>query len=58
MDGTLINSSTIISDTINYVRTNIGLSQMDQKTLLENINNPHINPAEFFYETSSFTPRQ
>lgn len=48
MDGTLINSSTIISDTINYVRTNIGLSQMDQKTLLENINNPHINPAEFF----------
>ena len=57
MDGTLINSSTIISDTINYVRTNIGLSQMDQKILLENINNPHINPAEFFYETSSFTPR-
>jgi phosphoglycolate phosphatase len=53
MDGTLINSSTIISDTINYVRTNIGLSQMDQKTLLENINNPHINPAEFFYETYS-----
>jgi phosphoglycolate phosphatase len=57
MDGTLMNSGTIISNTINHVRLNIGLEPMDNKILLENINNPDINPAEFFYETSKFTPR-
>jgi phosphoglycolate phosphatase len=57
MDGTLINSGTIISDTINHVRINMGLSKMDSKLLLDNINNPYVNPAEFFYETKEFTPR-
>jgi phosphoglycolate phosphatase len=57
MDGTLVNSGTIISNTINHVRVNVGLKPMDSKYLLENINNPHINPAEFFYETSTFTPK-
>jgi phosphoglycolate phosphatase len=57
MDGTLINSGTIISNTINHVRINSGLEAMPKDILLENINNPHINPAEFFYETKEFTPR-
>jgi phosphoglycolate phosphatase len=57
MDGTLINSGAIISNTINYVRINTGLKPMDSKILLENINNPNINPAKFFYNTDIFTPK-
>jgi phosphoglycolate phosphatase len=57
MDGTLINSGSIIVNTINYVRTNTGLKPMDKKILLKNINNPNINPALFFYEVVEFTPR-
>ena len=55
MDGTLVNSGTIISNTINHVRVNVGLEPMPKNILLENINNPHINPSEFFYETKEFT---
>ncbi len=55
MDGTLINSGNIIANTINHVRTNTGLKAMEKDYLLQNINNPHINSAEFFYETDNFT---
>ena len=58
MDGTLIDSGDAISNTINFVRTNIGLSTMPKEQLLKNINNPDINSAEFFYGTSAFTPEQ
>ena len=57
MDGTLINSGNIIANTINHVRVNSGLNIMEKSYLLENINNPHINPAQFFYETEQFTPK-
>ncbi len=55
MDGTLINSGTIIANTINYVRTNTGLPALEKHYLLKGINNPHINAAEFFYETDNFS---
>ncbi len=55
MDGTLINSGNIIANTINHVRVNSGLEAMEKNYLLENINNPHINPAQFFYETDNFS---
>ena len=58
MDGTLINSGNVISNTINFVRTNIGLEVMEKDELLLNINNPDINSAEFFYGTSAFTDEQ
>jgi len=58
MDGTLINSGDVISNTINYVRTNLGLDIMPKEELLTNINNPDINSAEFFYGTSAFTDEQ
>jgi len=58
MDGTLINSGDVISNTINYVRTNLGLTKMPKDELLNNINNPDINSAEFFYGTSAFTEEQ
>ena len=57
MDGTLINSGNIIANTINHVRINCGLEKMDKNILLENLNNPEINSAQFFYETKEFTPK-
>ena len=57
MDGTLINSGNIIANTINYVRTNCGLKAMDKQILLQNINNPNINSAKFFYNIEHFTPK-
>lgn len=58
MDGTLINSGDVISNTVNYVRTNLGLTIMPKDELLTNINNPDINSSEFFYGTSAFTEEQ
>lgn len=58
MDGTLIDSGNAISNTINYVRTNLGLSIMPKKELLTNLNNPDINAASFFYGTTAFTDEQ
>lgn len=57
MDGTLINSGNIIANTINHVRIHSGLEAMDKIYLLQNINNPHINSAEFFYGTEQFTDK-
>jgi len=58
MDGTLIDSGDVITNTINYVRKNLGLTQLDKKTMLTQLNNPHINSADFFYGTSKFTDKQ
>jgi len=56
MDGTLIDSSLTIVNAINSVRTNLGLNPMDEIDILDNINNPHITPARYFYEVDSFAP--
>jgi phosphoglycolate phosphatase len=58
MDGTLIDSGNVISNTINFVRTNIGLCSMPKNELLSNLNNPEINSSEFFYGTDAFTAIQ
>lgn len=58
MDGTLINSGNVITNTINFVRTNIGLPKIEKETMLTQLNNPDINSAEFFYGTSEFTQEQ
>lgn len=58
MDGTLIDSGDAITNTVNFVRTNIGLTAMPKNELLSNMNNPNINSAEFFYGTSEFTDEQ
>jgi len=57
MDGTLIDSGDVISNTINHVRTNVGLKEMQKEMLLTSINNPDINPSEFFYGTKNFTKK-
>ncbi len=57
MDGTLINSGNIIANTINHVRIHSGLEAMNKDSLLQSINNPHINTAKFFYGTDKFTDK-
>jgi phosphoglycolate phosphatase len=58
MDGTLINSGTLIANTINHVRENIGLESMEKEIILTHVNEPSINPAMFFYESESFSDEQ
>jgi len=58
MDGTLINSGDVITNTINFVRINLGLKEIQKDLMLSQLNNPDINSAEFFYGTSEFTPKQ
>lgn len=58
MDGTLINSGSMIANTINYVRENLGFHRMEKDFILENVNDPNINSAHFFYGTKHFTDEQ
>ena len=58
MDGTLIDSGDVITNTINFVRQNLGLDDIPKDLMLKQLNNPDINSAEFFYGTSEFTPQQ
>ena len=57
MDGTLIDSSLTIVNAINFVRSNLELKPMDEKSILDSINNPEINPAKFYYNAENFTPQ-
>lgn len=58
MDGTLINSGNMIANTVNHVRQNLGLEILEKKFILENVNDPNVNSASFFYKTSTFTQEQ
>ncbi len=58
MDGTLIDSGTSITNTINHVRENLGFERMEKNYILEKVNDPNINAAEFFYGTKEFTKKQ
>ena len=58
MDGTLIDSGFAITNTINYVRENLGFEKLEKSFILEKVNDPSINAAEFFYGTKEFTPLQ
>lgn len=56
MDGTLIDSSLTIANAINTVRQNLSLEPMNNEDILRKVNDPHINPAQYFYEAKAFTP--
>ena len=58
MDGTLIDSGLAITNTINYVRVNLGFEKLEKDYILEKVNDPATNSAEFFYGTKEFTPQQ
>jgi len=55
MDGTLVDSSVTIVNAINHVRHKLGLEEMQKELILTKVNDPHLNPAEFFYEVEAFT---
>ena len=55
MDGTLVDSSVTIVNAINHVRAKLNLDAMEKEVILEKVNDPHLNPAEFFYEVPAFT---
>ena len=57
MDGTLVDSSTTIVNAINHVRSKLGLTALDDKIILENVNDPELDPAQYFYEAPAFTPQ-
>ena len=57
MDGTLIDSSLTLANAINYVRYKLELPPMDNRRILEGINNHTIEPSEFFYNAPYFTPQ-
>jgi len=57
MDGTLTDSSRVIANAINFVRKRLGLSAMDPALIIPKINDPHLNAAEYFYESERFEPR-
>ncbi len=56
MDGTLIDSSRTIANSINHVRQNMGLSPMSYEQIISKINDHSISPAEYFYEVDAFEP--
>ena len=56
MDGTLVDSSLTIVNAINHVRQKLSLPVMESQNILDKVNDPHINPALFFYESTAFTP--
>ena len=55
MDGTLVDSSVTIVNAINHVRAKLNLDNMTKELILEKVNDPHLNPAEFFYKVPAFT---
>ena len=54
MDGTLIDSSKLLANSINYVRQNLGLEKLDDETILKAINDESVNAPMFFYESEEF----
>jgi len=54
MDGTLVNSSITIANSINYVRKNLGFEPMEQEHILRLVNDHTVNPAQTFYHAKAF----
>ena len=55
MDGTLIDSSGVISGSINYVRSKLGLDPMNRDIMLKAVNDMDTHSPSFFYEVEEFT---
>jgi phosphoglycolate phosphatase len=55
LDGTIQDSSLIISGAVNYVREALGLEPMEEEIIIKNINNRDIEPAKFFYDSKKFS---
>jgi HAD superfamily hydrolase (TIGR01509 family) len=56
MDGTLTDSSTLLANSINYVRGKLNLAPLDKDTIIYQINNPNCNLAKYFYNMDKIEP--
>ena len=56
MDGTLIDSSKILSNSVNYVREYLGLNPLDEEFIIKSINNPNLDLAKVLYNQKEITP--
>jgi phosphoglycolate phosphatase len=57
MDGTLVDSSILIANTINFVRKEFNLPILENTILLEAVNDPEIDAPKFFYEVDNYTQK-
>ena len=57
MDGTLIDSSQVISNAINHVRHKLGLVPMEREKILQAVNDMHTHSPSYFYEAEEFEER-
>lgn len=57
MDGTLIDSGLAISNAINYVRNHYGLEAQEKNKMLQAMNDPNINSAQYFYNVPEFNEK-
>ncbi len=57
MDGTLVDSSLVISNAINHVRGKLGLDSMDREKILYAVNDMHTHSPSYFYEAEDFEER-
>ena len=58
MDGTVVNTGVMITKTINFVRSHMGLEPIKQTLMLKSLNDPDIDAPSFFYGTKHFTDKQ
>jgi phosphoglycolate phosphatase len=55
MDGTIINSASIIASSVNYVRGHLSLEKMEANYMLKKLNEKDISVSEFCYNSKTFT---
>jgi len=54
MDGTIIDSSSVISGAINHVRSKLGLHTLPKDKILAAVNDMDIHSPSYFYEVDEF----
>jgi phosphoglycolate phosphatase len=54
MDGTLVDSSDMIVNSINHIREYLSLDILSKEVILQNINDPKIYANQFFYNNTYF----
>ena len=55
LDGTLVDSSNVLANAINYVRSNFNLQPLPKDYIIEQINNPNSNWSQSFYNLPQAT---
>lgn len=56
MDGTLIDSSAAMTQSVNYVRSTLGLAPIEKEMLEYHINQPDQHLPKIFYNTDAYDP--